>query len=213
MILAGAFTALAGPAHSRAASYAGFYGHQLDGELDPIYDVSNVRNVSNMGTPLAVVGPGVEFWTSFDDFFSQHWNLTLDLYDNYQMVMQTSSPNPNANIWGGNLIQWHLSGFDFPIQDVTKVSVPTGDRSTITFNSTDIWISFSGLAMWSGYTTYTFQIVPVPEPAVTSLFLAGSVLLALACRRRRGVVLDPAGGVPNPDSGCKDRPFRSSSRC
>ncbi len=185
ILLAVILGVLASPVTSTANFYSGFYGYQVNGQLEPIYNVWNLQNASNLGTPLAAVSNGIEFSASFDDVFNNHWNLSLDLQDDYRVVMRTTSPNPNANIGSGNFIRWHLYGFDVPVQNVTKVAVPRDDRSTVTFDANEIWIAFNGLAAWSPYDSYTFQIVPVPEPSVVCFLAVGGGLYALICPLRR----------------------------
>src|SRR5205809_504037 len=102
---------------------SGLYGHLLQGYAQPIGPASNLQNVSNLGSPNAVVGNGVEFSTDFNDIFGQPWHLTADFLDNYQLTLHTSSSNPSANIAGGT-VGWNFSAFDLPIMDVQPLSLP-----------------------------------------------------------------------------------------
>lgn len=167
--------------------FVGMDGQTVEGLCtSPIYNYQT-QNSSNAGTPLAVVQNGPEFSADFVDAFGQQWHAIADFQDNYQIVFQFSSPlDPSANIGAGDsLIQWHFTGFEFPIQNLEPVALPSlQNRSSFSFDQQDIWMNFDGFSAYSPCNSYTFQIVPVPEPGTFLLLLVGGGVLVLACRRR-----------------------------
>jgi hypothetical protein len=177
---------------SLSYGYSGLNGHTLSGTLErsPFYDsaISVLANSSNLGSPLAQVNSGTEFSADFADIVPQQWQLTADFQDNYQVVLNETSPTPQANFTaGGWLVQWHFYGLDFDVGDVQLVSGPEApwDRSVVSFDADNVWIGFNGLYQELAWSSYTFQIVPVPEPGTLTLGLVGGLL----CRGlRRGKV-------------------------
>jgi hypothetical protein len=168
---------------ARAVVYTGFNGQYVQGILDPTsYPVTSVQNASNLTPPQALVGSGEEFTADFTDIFHNQWHLSMDLQDDYQMILRTSSPNPSANIGGPVMVQWHLYGLGFEIADLQFVSGPLDDRSVPSFDANNIWVGFNTLAAYSPYDSYTFQIVPVPEPSAAALLGLGAAVWLL--RRR-----------------------------
>jgi hypothetical protein len=166
------------------AQGTGLYGHMLQGSLEksPYYDVYNLQNTSNLGFPQAVVTSGPEFSAEFDDVFAQHWHLTADFQDNYQLVVNSvGAPSPiGTNPW---FIRWHFHNFDFAIADVQWAPEPDPlwNRASLSFDADNIWIAFYGLYPYPPYDSYTFQIVPVPEPSSLAFLILGG----LAVHRRR----------------------------
>lgn len=166
--------------------YSGLTGHQLDGgvEVDPPFNnfvIFGLTNSSNLGSPLAVVGPGAEFSANFKDFANFPYALTADFQDNYQLVLQENSSEQLGG--AGWIVQWHFYGFDFPIAGVQLVSFVDlyNPPATVTFDSNDIWIAYEHVYP----STITLQIQPVPEPA-TMYLLGLSAVLCLTLRRERG---------------------------
>ena len=194
ILLSGLLMVLAGISYG----YSGLSGHQLDGllEASPYYTstISEPQNASNLGSPLASVDSGVEFSADFQDCFTQQWHLTADLQDNYQVVLRETSPLSQANIGTGDwMVRWHFYGFDFSVAGVELVSGPDPDWDTaiMSFDAQNVWIDFNHLYEVPSQGTYTFQIVPVPEPATTRLLGLGGVL-CLILRRAKS-------------SGCRNR--------
>ncbi len=184
-VLTGVLVCAAGVAQG-----AGLYGHTLQGALEksPYYDVFNLQNSSNQGSPQAVVTSGPEFSAEFDDVFAQHWQLTADFQDNYQFVVHSGgAPSQiGTNPW---FVRWHFHNFDFRIADVLWAPEPDPlwNKASLRFDTDNIWIEFIGLYPYPPYDSYTFQIVPVPEPATMVLcLLGGCVCLARTRRLARG---------------------------
>jgi hypothetical protein len=169
-----------------AATYSGLTGQTVQGYAQAVGPVSNLQNGSNFTPPTALVGNGLELWANFNDVFGQPWHLTVDFQDNYQVVFHTESPNPSANISGGT-VGWNLSGFDFSIADFQAVSLPPYMNPVWSFDQNSIYVGFGSMGAWSPYDTYTFQIVPVPEPgSLTILGWGLLVMLSLRSRFRYG---------------------------
>ena len=169
-----------------AQIFFGLEGQTLDGICaSPVYNYQ-VQNSSDLASPVAVVQNGPEFTADFVDVFGQQWQATADFEDNYQIVFQFSSPNPSANIGAGELIQWHFYGFNFQIQDLQPVVIPPlQDRSMPSFDQNDIWMGFNGFTAYSPWNSYTYQIVPVPEPKTPVLVMVGTVMAAAISLRKR----------------------------
>jgi hypothetical protein len=147
----------------------GLYGHTVDGYAQAVGPISNLQNGSNLNPPTAIVGNGPELWADFHDVFGTPWHLTVDFQDNYQVVFQTGSSNPSANISGGT-VGWNLTGFDFGIADFQIVSLPPSIPSpVVSFDQNSIFVGFPAMAAYAPYDSYTYQIVPTPEPGALPL--------------------------------------------
>jgi len=168
------------------SSYFGLNGQTLYGIcLSPAYNYA-IQNSSDLISPVAVVQNGPEFSADFTDNFGQQWHATADFLDNYQIVFQFSSPNPSANIGGGELIEWHFYGFNFQVQNLQPVVIPPlQNRSMPSFDQNDIWMGFNGFTAYAPWNSYTYQIVPAPEPGALTLLAVGAMAGAAARRRRR----------------------------
>jgi len=166
--------------------FSGLNGQTLDGICaSPVYNYQ-IQNSSDLASPLAVVQNGPEFSADFTDVFGQQWQATADFQDNYQIVFQFSSPNPSANIGAGELILWHFYGFNFQIQDLKPAVIPPfQNRSIPSFDQNDIWMGFDGFTAYSPWNSYTYQIVPVPEPKTPVLVMVGTVMAAAISLRNR----------------------------
>lgn len=165
----------------------GFYGHTLQGALEqnPGYEVYNLQNWSNQGTPRAVVTTGPEFSADFDDAFAQHWHLTADFQDDDQLVVHSGGA-PSQIGTGSWFVRWHFHDFDYPIGNVLWATDPDPlwTKASVSFDADNIWISFIGLYPYPPYDTYTFQIVPAPEPATMVLCLLGGSVYLMRRRKR-----------------------------
>jgi hypothetical protein len=168
----------------QGTTYSGLYGHTVEGYAQAVGPISNLQNGSNLSPPSALVGNGPEFWADFRDVFGTPWHLTVDFQDNYQVVFQTGSSNPSANISSGT-VGWNLTGFDFMIANFQSVSLPPSlPAPVVSFDQNSIYVGFPVIAAYAPYDTYTYQIVPTPEPG--TLTLAGlGVLLVMARRNDR----------------------------
>ena len=167
----------------QATTYLGFYGHTVEGYAQAVGPISNLQNGSNLSPPTAIVGNGPELWADFNDVFGTPWHLTVDFQDNYEVVFQTASSNPSANISGGT-VGWNLTGFDFTIADFQIVSLPPSIPSPIvSFDQNSIYVGFPVMAAYAPYNTYAYQIVPTPEPGVLPLAGLG-IWLMVALRRK-----------------------------
>jgi hypothetical protein len=162
-------------------------GHTLQGSLEksPYYDVYNLQNWSNQGSPQAVVTTGPEFSADFDDVFAQHWHLTADFQNNYQLVVHSGgAPSQiGTNPW---FVRWHFHNFDFPIADVQWAPEPDPlwNKASLSFDANNIWIAFIGLYPYPPYDSYTFQIVPAPEPTTMMLCTLGGRACLMRRRKR-----------------------------
>ena len=159
----------------------GLYGQTITGTcIATHYGITNLSNASNFTPPYATVGVGAEFSADFDDIFGQHWHETVDFHDNYTVFFHHSSPNPSANIGSSQLVQWHLTGFDFPIVDFQLIVAPSFmPRYIASFDANNIWVGFDALAAYSPYNEYGFQIViPEPSAALTLLILTATLSLS-----------------------------------
>lgn len=165
---------------------SGLNGQTLYGICtSPVYNYA-VQNSSDLISPMAVVQNGPEFSADFTDVFGQQWHATADFLDNYQIVFQFSSPNPNANIGAGEIIEWHFYGFAFQIQDLQPAVIPPfQNRSMPSFDQNDIWMGFNGFTAYAPWNSYTYQIVPVPEPGTLTLLTVGAAAGAGTRLRRR----------------------------
>lgn len=172
---------------SAVLSLPGMYGQTVSGSCLVTHPfIQNMQNTANLGAPLAVVQDGPEFNATFNDGFSQQWQCSVDFLNDYRVVFQFSSPNPNANIGSGQLIQWHFSEFAFELGDLQKTIVPSfpyDDQSIPSFDADNIWMGFSAFTAYAPMNSYTYQLLPVPEPQLLPVLLVGG--LVFSCLRHK----------------------------
>lgn len=165
------------------------------------YSVNPLTLAGSLDTPYSYVDnppftqDGLHFSGRIMDYFGQVWLATADFQSNNQIVFQFSCQNNgNGNIAGTPILYWHFWGLGFPIEGLQPVVAGqawwgTDDRSIPSFDQNNIWMGFSALANWAPYNYYVYQVLPVPEPTVSSLLVIGVVLaLCPICWRGTGTV-------------------------
>jgi hypothetical protein len=166
--------------------FSGFTGQLVDGHCQRTsFAINNLLNFSD----FAYVQDGIEFQANFSDIAGQTWQSKVDFNDNYQITFQFTSGNPSANAAGGELIEWHFFGFSFDIQGLQPVSIPAlQDRSLPSFDQHNIWMGFSAFTAYSPGNSYTYQLVPVPEPSMPALMAIITGMVLVVARKRNSIL-------------------------
>lgn len=170
-------------------------GDSIQGALS-----TNQGPVDTQFTSPAVVGSGTEFSGSFTDYFSQIWNIFVDIgQSSFTVGIVGSTDRANIASSASNLLEIVLSDLDFTPSTIISSVVNSGyncissdysctaqgngpNISGLSFTADSIDVSFNLLR--SGE-TYTFDINPTTVPEPNTIALLGIGLIGIGIGRRK----------------------------